>query len=194
MPVRFIGTVSVTWLTQPGGDRDMKLNRRFGFEDSGGLVWTAEKNAVINGASIPQIFWSTFGSPFIGDYRRASVLHDYYCEVKTRSSAATHLMFYEACLAGGVGMLKAKTMYTMLKTFGKNWTVIAEGMNVNEHMVIEEGGTLTFSRTMPQAEFSELIQWIEAENPPIENINAEIARRSIVVPYLPVDELGIVGD
>jgi hypothetical protein len=194
MAVRFIGNVSVTWLTQAGGDRDMKLNQDFGFEDSGGLVWTAKKNAIINGASIPQIFWSSFGSPFIGDYRRASVLHDYYCDVKTRPSAATHLMFYEACLAGGVGMLKAKTMYTMVKIFGKNWTVVAEGIDVNERTVIEEGGTLTFSRTMPQAEFSELIQWIETENPPIEEIDTEILRRSIVVPFLPVEDLGIVGN
>ncbi|EHK55206.1 hypothetical protein MAXJ12_21264 [Mesorhizobium alhagi CCNWXJ12-2] len=191
MPVRFIGTVSVSWLTQPGADRDVKLEQDFGFKDASGLVWTAKKNAVVNGASIPQIFWSTFGSPFIGDYRRASVLHDYYCEVRTRSSAATHRMFYEACLAGGVGPLKAKTMYTMVKTFGPSWSVVAESIVVNGQTVIKEGGTLTFSRTMPQTEFSDVIQWIEAENPPIEEIDAEIARRSTIVPFLPISELGI---
>jgi hypothetical protein len=194
MPVHFIGTVSVSWLTQPGADRDVKLDQDFGFEDSGGLVWIAKKNAIVNGASIPQIFWSTFGSPFIGDYRRASVLHDYYCEVRTRPSAATHLMFYEACLAGGVGPVKAKTMYIMVKTFGPSWTVVAESIVVNGHTVIEKGGTLIFSRTMPRAEFSEMIQWIEAENPPIEEIDTEIARRSTIVPFLPISELGIVAD
>ncbi len=194
MPVQFIGTVSVSWLTQPGADRDMLLNESFGFEDAAGLVWTAERNAIVNGASIPQIFWSTFGSPFIGDYRRASVLHDYYSEVRTRPSAATHLMFYEACLAGGVETVKAKTMYTMVKIFGPSWTVVAEGIDVNEHTVIEEGGTLIFSRTMPRAEFSELIEWVEAENPPIEEIDAEILQRSTVVPFLPIAELGIAVD
>lgn len=194
MPMQFIGNVSVSWLTQPGADRDMQLNESFGFEDSGGLVWTAEKDAVVNGASIPQIFWSTFGSPFIGDYRRASVLHDYYCDVKTRPSAATHFMFYEACLAGGVEMVKAKTMYTMVKLFGPSWTVVAGGIDINEHTVIEEGGTLIFSRSMPRAEFSEMIEWIEAENPPIETIDAEILRRSTVVPFLPISELGIPVD
>jgi Protein of unknown function (DUF1353) len=194
MPMHFIGTVSVSWLTQLGEDRDMKLNQDFGFEDSGGLVWTAKKDAVVNGASIPQIFWSTFGSPFIGDYRRASVLHDYYCDVKTRPSAATHLMFYEACLAGGVGVARAKTMYTMVKVFGPSWTVVAEGIEINGHMVVEKGGTLTFSRTMPRDEFSELVQWIEAENPPIEAIDAEILKRSTVLPFLPMAELGIAVD
>lgn len=194
MPVRFIGTVSVSWLTQPGADRDVKLNQNFGFEDSAGLVWTAKKNAIVDGASIPQIFWSTFGSPFIGDYRRASVLHDYYCEVRTRPSAATHLMFYEACRAGGVGPVKAKTMYTMFKTFGPSWTLVTESIEVNGHTVIEKGGTLTFSRTMPRAEFSEMIEWIETENPPIEEIDAEIAKRATVVPFLPISELGIAVD
>jgi hypothetical protein len=194
MPMHFIGNVSVSWLTQPGADRDMKLNQDFGFEDSGGLVWTAKKNAVVNGASIPQIFWSTFGSPFIGDYRRASVLHDYYCDVKTRPSAATHLMFYEACLAGGVEIVKAKTMYTMVKTFGPSWTVVADGIDINEHTVIQRGGTLIFSRTMPRPEFSEMVEWIEAENPTIERIDAEILRRSTLVPFLPIAELGIAVD
>jgi Protein of unknown function (DUF1353) len=194
MPVHFRGTVSVSWLTQPGADRDVKLEQDFGFEDSGGLIWTAKKNAIVNGASIPQIFWSTFGSPFIGDYRRASVLHDYYCEVRTRPSAATHFMFYEACRAGGVGPIKAKTMYTMVKTFGPSWTLVTEGIEVNGHTVIEKGGMLTFSRTMPRADFSELVQWIEAENPPIEELDAEIAKRSTIVPFLPIMDLGIVAD
>jgi hypothetical protein len=194
MPVRFIGTVSVSWLTQAGADRDMKLTQDFGFEDAGGLVWTAKRNAIVNGASIPQIFWSTFGSPFIGDYRRASVLHDYYCEVRTRPAAATHLMFYQACLAGGVGTVKAKTMYTMVKTFGPSWSVAREAIVVNGHTVIEEGGTLTFSRTMPRAEFSELMQWIEFEDPPIEEIDAEIEKRAMTVLVLPPAELGITAD
>ena len=190
MPVHFIGTVSVAWLTQPGADRDMKLNQNFGFEDAGGLVWTAKKNAVINGASIPQIFWSTFGSPFIGDYRRASVLHDYYCEVRSRPSAATHHMFYEACLAGGVGQVKAKTMYTMVKIFGPSWMVMASGIEINGSNVIAKGGMVTFSRMMSPGEFSEVAQWIEFENPPIADIDAEIEKRSIMVPILPLADLG----
>jgi hypothetical protein len=103
-------------------------------------------------------------------------------------------MFYEACLAGGVGPLKAKTMYTMVKTFGPSWTVVAERIVVNGQTVIEEGGTLTFSRTMPRTEFSEVIQWIETENPPVEEIDAEIARRSTIVPFLPIGELGTTVD
>ncbi len=100
-------------------------------------------------------------------------------------------MFYEACRAGGVGPVKAKTMYTMVKTFGPSWTVVAESIVVNGQTVIEEGGMLTFSRTMPRADFSELVQWIEAENPPIEELDAEIAKRSTIVPFLPIGELGI---
>jgi hypothetical protein len=194
MPVHFIGTVSVSWLTQPGADRDMKLDQDFGFEDAGGLVWTAKKNAIVNGASIPEFFWSTFGSPFIGDDRRASVLHDYYCDVKTRPAAATHRMFYEACRAGGVGTVRAKTMYSMVKAFGPDWMVVAESIVVNGHTVIEEGGTLTFSRTMPRAEFSELMQWIEFEDPSIEEIDTEIEKRAMTVLVLPPAELGVKVD
>lgn len=182
---RFVGTVSVTWLEHPGDDRDMKLNLSFTFEDDTGLKWTAARGAVINGASIPRIFWTTFGSPFIGDYRRASIVHDHFCDVRTRTAAATHRMFYEACRAGGVSEIKAKTMYTMVKTFGPSWTVAVNGLSINGTSVVAGGDTITFSHTMGDDEFTRLTRWIEEQNPGIDAIDAEIRRRASEVIVLP---------
>ena len=41
---------------------------------SKGKIWTAPAGSVIDGASIPRFFWRVIGSPFIGYYRRASVV------------------------------------------------------------------------------------------------------------------------
>lgn len=188
MAAHFIGTVSVTWLEQPGDDRDMKLTKAFTFVDAAGLRWTAKKDAVINGASIPRIFWTTFGPPFVGEYRRASVVHDHFCDVRTRSAEATHHMFYEACLAGGVGMIKAKTMYTMVKTFGPNWKTLSGALAINGVEVLAKGQKVTVYRTMGEDEFARLEKWVEERNPSIEEIDAEIERRSREMPVLPPEE------
>lgn len=51
---------------------------------------------------------------FVGDYRRASVVHDYYCYPANRNqntSKQVHRMFYEAMLCDGVKKRRAKKIY-----------------------------------------------------------------------------------
>lgn len=187
----FTGTVSVTWLTQPGDDRDMKLNQNFTFTDAAGLAWTAKKNAIINGASIPQIFWSSVGSPFTGDYRRASVVHDYFCGVRTRPSDATHKMFYEACVAGGVSQTKAKTMYFFVSTFGPSWKTLSSPVSMNGITVVKKGQKMTFTHAMSQDEISRITQWIETKNPSIAQIDKEVATKASPAAVVPLEGTGL---
>lgn len=94
--------------------RDMKLVQSFSFVDVNGTAWTAPKDFVIDGATIPKPLWIAFGSPYTGKYRRASVIHDYYCVKKNRSLASkqdVHRMFYEAMLCDGVDKTKAWTVW-----------------------------------------------------------------------------------
>lgn len=120
---QFDGEVRVEWVVHAGADRRMRLLEDFAFVDSQGFRWLAAEGDEIDGASIPKVFWTTEGSPFIGDYRRASVLHDVACQKKTEPSKAVHRMFYEAMLTAGVGELRAKKMYTAVRLFGPDWQV-----------------------------------------------------------------------
>ncbi len=45
---------------------------------------------------------SSAGSPFVGDYRRASVIYDVACVERKHSDVAVHLRFYNAMRADGV--------------------------------------------------------------------------------------------
>lgn len=121
MNAKFSGKPSVTWLND---GRTVKLLRPFSFTDSAGVVWQASKGDKVDGSSIPKLFWSIIGSPFVGKHRLASVIHDKYCvlrEKSGRTSAAVHKMYYEACLCAGVGKLVAKTMYLALKIGAPRW-------------------------------------------------------------------------
>lgn len=119
--MEFIGEVVTKWLHTPGADRKMKLLEDFTFIDPNGTQWTAPAGHEIDGASIPQFLWSTVGSPFTGDYRRASVLHDYECDMKRHPHKEVHRLFYNAMICDGVNPIRAKYMYQAVRLFGPKW-------------------------------------------------------------------------
>jgi hypothetical protein len=99
----------------------MTLLDSFEYVDPARLAWEAPKGHKIDGASIPQVFWTFVGGPFEGKYRNASVVHDYECDVKRRPWRAVHRMFYNASRCGGTEETKAKVMYAAVYHFGPRW-------------------------------------------------------------------------
>jgi hypothetical protein len=123
---RYEGNVIGTWLRHAGPDRKIELTSDFAFIDSRGVRWEANAGSVIDGASIPEILWSSVvGTPYIGDYRRASVVHDVACQEKKRPHEEVHYMFYEAMLCDGVTDERAALMYTAVRLFGPKWPAVA---------------------------------------------------------------------
>jgi len=115
----FNNTVKAEWIGS--SKRKMRLIEGVSFRDKSGVLWAAHAGDVVDGASIPRFFWRFIGSPFIGNYRRASVIHDVYCKQKVRSSKATHKVFREMMLFDGVSHWKARSMYWAVKAFGSKW-------------------------------------------------------------------------
>lgn len=118
----FEGQVETRWLMDAQEDRRMEILRQFAFVDSTGYRWTARPGDVVDGASIPEVVWSNIvGTPFVGDYRRASVVHDVACDRREKTSKDAHRMFYEAMLADGVPQMRAQVFYTAVRLFGPQW-------------------------------------------------------------------------
>ena len=115
MAVReFSGEPGTIWETESGPDRTMTLLEDFWFRDSRGRVWTASKGSGIDGASIPKPLWSLVGSPYTGDYRRASIVHDVACVIAGDDQSARRAadrMFFEACREGGCNRREAIILY-----------------------------------------------------------------------------------
>lgn len=115
----FNGPVKAVWLKDDL--RDMRIISPLHYSDSNGRIWTAPIGSRVNGASIPRVFWWLIGSPFVGKYRRASVIHDVYCTTHTRSAQDVHKVFYEMMRADGVSRLKAWVMFQAVDKFGPRW-------------------------------------------------------------------------
>ncbi len=123
LPEQF-GSFSNNVMTEWTGDdhRSMRLLRDFSFEDRSGKTWRVPAGTEIDGASIPRLLWWVVGSPFVGRYRNASVVHDHYCELQNEPWEDVHRLFYHACLAGGVNKYKALIMYWAVYMFGPSWS------------------------------------------------------------------------
>lgn len=115
----FTNIVKVAW--PEGEHRKMILLEDVSFIDDNGKEWTAPAGSEIDGASIPRFFWRVIGSPFVGKYRRASVIHDVYCVTRTEPYKAVHQMFYEAMKCDGVSKAKRVSMYNAVAGFGPKW-------------------------------------------------------------------------
>ena len=116
---RYEGKLDVRWVSD---GRLMELLAAFAFIDKNYKRWDVPIGTRVDGASIPRILWSIVGSPYVGKYRDASVVHDFYCSVRTEPSSATHRMFYEAMLVSGVSPKRALIMYAAVRYAGPKWS------------------------------------------------------------------------
>ena len=104
----FENDVVTIWLTGSDEDRDLELTRDFAFVEPTGR-WDAPAGSVVNGASIPSGLRSIIGSPFVGNYRRAAVIHDVYYR--------NHQAWFES---EGAGLNKESLDDAIEKRFGPN--------------------------------------------------------------------------
>jgi hypothetical protein len=116
---RFEGRIATEWL--PDG-RNMRLLEPFEYIGPDDRRWPVPPGTVVDGASIPRVFWSVIGGPFEGPYRGPSVIHDFYCQTRTRKYQDVHQTFHDAMLCAGVTTSRAWFMYEGVARFGPKWS------------------------------------------------------------------------
>ena len=135
---KFIGSVRAEWLIEKpkklpwykrwtssfidwDADRKMLLLEDFGYLADDGMEYWARKNDIVDGASIPKLFWKVIGPPFTGDYRRSSVIHDVLCQRRIPGHKKVHELFCEMMGVDDVAPAKKALMCKAVKWFGPKW-------------------------------------------------------------------------
>lgn len=126
---KFDGPVVASWNAD---GRTMTVVNDFTYTDPLGVRWTAKKGAQVDGASVPKWLWPLAGTPFVGKYRDASVVHDVACQQKARPWESVHLAFYYAMLAAGVDTFDAKLMYAGVFLGGPRWPIAIRAVRRND--------------------------------------------------------------
>ncbi len=114
----FKGEVVTRWADD---GRGMILTAPFEYIDPSGKQWPVPAGTTVDGASIPRFFWTVIGGPFEGKYRNASVVHDFYCQVRTRPYLDVHKVFHEAMVTSGVPDQTGWLMFQAVNNFGPRW-------------------------------------------------------------------------
>ena len=178
---KFKGKVVVCWLDNKNGpDRKMQLIEDFSYIDSKGVEWKAPKGWIIDGATIPDLLWCKWiGTPFVGDYRKASVIHDVACDLKNRPHKKVHRMFFEACVCGGMSERKAKKFYWAIRKFGPKWGQKGAMLSQWNEQGIKQAKWPVIYHNMTKYQANEKMEII------LKKINTE---------NIPIDELEIMID
>ncbi|MBD0381052.1 DUF1353 domain-containing protein [Paenibacillus sedimenti] len=163
----FSGNPKTEWLVESGDDRKMKLLEDFWYEDPDGNRWIAVRDAVIDGASIPSALWAIVGSPYTGDYRRASIVHDIACNDQTISRKAADVMFYYACLAGGCSRSQAQLLYAGVRIGA--WTAAFSNWPYESFSFLDEveEDYSSISSSDVQKKFYEIAAELESQEEPL---------------------------
>lgn len=115
---QFSGTFEFRWLSDPTNrHRQMQLLSAVSFRDKAGRVWNVPQGTKVDGASIPSALWTFAGSPFVGNYRRASVIHDHYCDLRSERAEDVHRMFRDAMEADGVTNPERYSKYLAVRAY-----------------------------------------------------------------------------
>jgi len=158
---KFEGRIVASFLRD---GRNMKVEKAFAYVDASGARWEVPAGTITDGASIPRILWVKY-PPFTGAYRQAAVVHDHYCQTRSRPWKQTHEAFYNAMRASGVRETEAKTMYTAVYYFGPRW-----GLGTTKR-----GPRPAFGDDADQAKtLKSMEDWIARENPSLEEISKRL--------------------
>jgi hypothetical protein len=148
-----------------------KIDQDFRFEDPNGLLWSTPRGTFVDGASIPQFFWSIIGGPFEGQYINASVIHDHYCRTKERTAHDTHRNFYYGMMASNVAEWKADLMHWAVSTFGPSWKI--------ERRVVMNQKCKTTGTNDKTCTFVPTIEMVTVSEPPVDLTNPEVLALAI---------------
>lgn len=118
---RFTGPLRLEGIQ--GDQRSLRVLSDFGYVGPMGKRWMVPRGTIVNGASIPRALWPLAGSPWVGFHRNASVIHDYFWVVRSRTWQETHTVFYQAMRASGASSFEAHAKFWPVWFGSERWTV-----------------------------------------------------------------------
>lgn len=186
------GYLDTLVLKDVGDGRQFEVVGNYRYVDSRGVEWKVPGGVKVNGASIPRYLWSIVGGPWEGNYRNASVIHDYFYDQHEYASDEIHWVFYDAMRKSDVGIVKAKLMYWAVLRFNPRWEAVTyekqpcpptSSRRCLPVLADEAGTYVRFQLVTPrfdEAELKKAAALIERNNPADEEIrDSALAQRTL---------------
>jgi hypothetical protein len=162
------------WLDDSAGSK-VKLLEAVKFTDADGSEWEAPRDAEFELLSVSPTLQTLFGPPFEGKNRKAALLHQYQVHARAQPWKESHRMYYQASRSLGVDEADAKLMYMALYADGPRWAVkksICERACHTKEVV--QKTQMTWRPVVKQTALEPVVEWIERENPSLDQIDARV--------------------
>ena len=168
----FFGKVALEWDDEDGFNRNrIKLLGDFGFQDPAGKKWIAKQGAELDGSSFTPLFEQMVSLPFVGEHRRASVLHDYYSRQLSEPWREVRRMYYAALLAEGMSESEAKSTYAVLYGAGMRWEPKGSTCYINCH---NGASALVWKPDVIDSEINAALEILSEGNPSLDEIDKAV--------------------
>ncbi len=177
--------VAITLKEVPGENKKELVDKELIFVDAQGNQWKAPQGTWTDGASVPRLaLWITDGR-FEESFLKAAIVHDAYCQEFNQTRCRdqyrklpwrqVHRMFFEACVAGRTDPLKAKLMYAAVWWGGPKWDDPQSDLSAVPDEMLSVG-------------YHGCEQWIEANDPSLDNLESWMTARAPVIIQVAADQ------
>lgn len=170
-PAGFSGKVVVELLDGIEYAYKLRLLQDFSFTDASGKVWLARKGGILDGESVPRGLYSLSGLPYPSEYRKAAVVHDYFCRVRTEAWREVHRTFYQASVVEGLSESQAKALYAVVYAGGWRWEQKGSSCYRSCHAAV---ASLAWEPAATPAEVQPVLEWIAQAGPTLDEIDARL--------------------
>jgi hypothetical protein len=167
----FSGRVVLEVLDDVALDHKLRLAEDFSFRDEQGKIWLAPRGAVIDGTSLPRGLRAVPGLPPETDFRKASVIHDYYTRARQGTWREVRRMLYGASLYEGLAPSEAKLLYTVVYAAGWRWEPRTSSCYRSCHAA---ASMLAWRPDVTQTELQPVLDWLRRSDPPLEEIDRHV--------------------
>jgi Protein of unknown function (DUF1353) len=170
-PPQFEGKVVVEVLDEVELDHKLRLLEDFGFRDEHGKLWLVPAGAVIDGTSLPRMLRSLPGLPPETEFRKASVVHDYYSRTRQDTWRDVRRMLYGASLYEGLSPAEAKLLYAAVYAGGWRWEPRTSSCYRSCHAAAT---MLAWQPDVMPAELQPVLDWLRQTDPSLEDLERRV--------------------
>ena len=167
----FSGRVVLELLDEAAFPHKLRLLEDFAFIDQTGKPWRARKGGILDGESVPRALAVLNDLPYVAEYRKSAVIHDYFCRVRTEPWRQVHRALYEASIAEGLSDSEAKILYAAVYAGGWRWEQKGSTCYRSCHAVAT---SLAWRPAATPDEVQPVLQWIAQSGPTLDEIDARL--------------------
>jgi Protein of unknown function (DUF1353) len=170
-PGVFSGRVVVEVVDEIEFVQKLRLLENFVYTDSLGRAWPARKGSVLDGETIPRELIPISGLPHVAEFRKTSVIHDYFSRLKDDPWRAVHRMLYDAAIAEGVAENQARVLYAAVYAGGWRWEPLGSSCYRGCHVA---ASMLAWKPKVALREIEPLVSWLMQNSPSLDDIDKRV--------------------